>query len=332
MKKLKFTNTIAYCLVVLLISCKQSRTNSTGDTTTEETKITPDSKKKDQNEVKTEEEIILNIREKFRDINENSNSYKKVIKNLTEESSEGADLEGYYGNDELKKVVASYFGSIGKLIEEYYFFDNELFFVFTQEYHYTKPMDMEGSSVDTIEENRYYLEDSRLVRWLNPSHKKIVHSKFEQKEIELSKKVQKLRNILGVVSKDSKNQEGDNRVRQTSVEHDKRKDSSATFGMLQGKWQHITDKTNFLVFEGNHRKEVAGKEVSEWDDELFILSNKCLNESDSDSGIAPENQRYISCLESDLCWYIVEIDEQKLVLSYMARGNTLSYRRVLIRP
>lgn len=28
--------------------------------------------------------------------------------------------------------------------------------------------------------------------------------------------------------------------------------------LLQGKWQHAEDKTNYLVFEGNHRRETAG--------------------------------------------------------------------------
>jgi hypothetical protein len=33
----------------------------------------------------------------------------------------------------------------------------------------------------------------------------------------------------------------------------KKNDSFPT--LLQGKWQHIADKTNFLIFEGNKRKD-----------------------------------------------------------------------------
>jgi hypothetical protein len=99
--------------------------------------------------------------------------------------------------------------------------------------------------------------------------------------------------------------------------------------LLQGKWQSIDDKTNFLIFENNHRKEaniIKGK--GDWDDEEFVLSDKCLNDSDKDIELDKEKDKYISCLESDLCWYIVSIDEKTLSLSYMGRGNTLTYKKV----
>jgi hypothetical protein len=96
--------------------------------------------------------------------------------------------------------------------------------------------------------------------------------------------------------------------------------------LLQGKWQHIDDKTNFLVFEGNHRKETAAGGA--WDDETFILSDKCANPFDKDKETQPEKDKYIFCKESDLCWYIIDVDKETLSLSYMGRGNTLTYKRV----
>lgn len=97
--------------------------------------------------------------------------------------------------------------------------------------------------------------------------------------------------------------------------------------LLQGKWQHEEDTSNYLVFEGNKRKEIAGGNT-EWDEEEFVLSNKCLNESDKDKGEEPEAFAYITCAKSDLCWYILGVDEKILSLQYMARGNTLTYKRV----
>ncbi|MBK6947758.1 MAG: hypothetical protein IPH16_06540 [Haliscomenobacter sp.] len=96
--------------------------------------------------------------------------------------------------------------------------------------------------------------------------------------------------------------------------------------LLQGKWQHIDDESNFLVFEGNHRKETAAG-TNQWDDEIFVLSDACANPSDKANGGEPEKNRYISCIESDLCWYIIEVDKENLSLSYMGRGNTLTYKR-----
>lgn len=97
--------------------------------------------------------------------------------------------------------------------------------------------------------------------------------------------------------------------------------------LLQGKWQSMDDKTNFIMFEKNERKE-SSDGMKSWDREVFELSNKCLNEIDKDNGIELEKDKYISCKESDLCWYIVSINNNFLTLSYMGRGNTLKYKRI----
>lgn len=101
----------------------------------------------------------------------------------------------------------------------------------------------------------------------------------------------------------------------------------SNFDLLQGKWQSIGDSTNYLIFEGNHRKEIAGG-MQEWVESEFIFSDRCANKSDKMKGIKPEEDSFISDLEDDLCWYILYLSEDNLSLSYMARGNTLDYRRV----
>ena len=109
---------------------------------------------------------------------------------------------------------------------------------------------------------------------------------------------------------------------------EKSQDPNSIRVLLQGKWQHTEDKSNYLIFEGNQRKETAGGD-NQWDSETFILSDRCSNSSDKESGIEPEQDKYISCEQSDLCWYIISVDKNNLSLSYMGRGNTLNYRRVL---
>ncbi len=99
------------------------------------------------------------------------------------------------------------------------------------------------------------------------------------------------------------------------------------FELLQGKWVHEDDKTNFLVFEKNIRKEIAG-EMKCWDEEEFVLSNSCLNESNLSDKSTKEKDCYISCKNSDLCWYIMSISEDRLTLQYQSRGNLLKYIRV----
>lgn len=103
--------------------------------------------------------------------------------------------------------------------------------------------------------------------------------------------------------------------------------STSNMELIQGKWQSTDDDSNILVFEKNHRKEIA-EGMNTWDDEVFVLSDRCLNESDKGNNIPAEKDRYISCSESDLCWYIISLDSETLSLSYMSRGNTLTYKKV----
>ena len=102
---------------------------------------------------------------------------------------------------------------------------------------------------------------------------------------------------------------------------------TSNFDLLQGKWQSSDDKTNFLVFEKNHRKEIADG-MKNWDDEEFTLSDKCGNETNKSDNLPKEKDTYISCLKSDLCWHIETLTADKLVLTYMGRGNTLIYNKV----
>ena len=119
---------------------------------------------------------------------------------------------------------------------------------------------------------------------------------------------------------------GQNKINKTTNSNQK-ENIASPIDLLQGKWQSIDDKTNFLVFEKNQRKEIS-EGMDTWDIETFVLSNKCSNESDKDNGIQPEKNKYISCKESDMCWYIVNINKNFLTLRYMGRGNTLKYKRI----
>ena len=111
--------------------------------------------------------------------------------------------------------------------------------------------------------------------------------------------------------------------------------SAGTYGQkanayqaLQGKWRSLDDRSNILWFDKNHRKEIAAG-MKEWDDEVFVLSNACKNATDKESESPPETDKYISVAGSDMCWYIEKLTPTALVLSYIGRGNTLSYKRVV---
>ena len=113
----------------------------------------------------------------------------------------------------------------------------------------------------------------------------------------------------------------------TLVLNEEQKKTITNLELLQGKWQSTDDETNFLKFENNHRMEIAAG-MSEWSDEIFTLSDNCINESDKTKDLKPEKDLYITSESSDMCWYIIDLNEEILTLAYMARGNTLAYKRV----
>ena len=125
----------------------------------------------------------------------------------------------------------------------------------------------------------------------------------------------------------SKDQTDKNKTELTKTSEDKKAESKNIAELLKGKWQHEEDKSNYLVFDKNLRKEIA-EGLDKWDEEPFVLSDACMNAGDVNPEIPKEKDRYISVAESDLCWYIIDVNENRLTLSYMGRGNTLKYNRV----
>ena len=103
---------------------------------------------------------------------------------------------------------------------------------------------------------------------------------------------------------------------------------SINLELLQGTWQSLEDEASFLVIEGDRMKNYYGGMDDELDNEVFIISDTCMNESDSESDLPEEKDRYLSNPNLDMCWYIESVDATNLTLIYTARGNTLTYRRV----
>lgn len=101
----------------------------------------------------------------------------------------------------------------------------------------------------------------------------------------------------------------------------------SNYDLLQGKWQSVEDKTNFVIFEKNQRKEIS-EGMEDWDESAYVLSDKCVNDSNKDKVVAKEKDRYISIMGDDLCCYIEKLDATTLSISFMGRGNTFTYKRV----
>ena len=98
--------------------------------------------------------------------------------------------------------------------------------------------------------------------------------------------------------------------------------------LLQGKWQSVEDEFSFMVIEGDRMKTYYKRMEDGMEDDLIIISDTCMNESDSENDLTKEKNRYISSPNMDMCWYIDFLDANNLSLIFMSRGNSHNYKRV----
>jgi hypothetical protein len=113
---------------------------------------------------------IQSIRQQYAAINQRQGRYKKVKKELSGFSLEGGDLIAYFDGAAIVKIVANHYAEGGKVTEEYYYWNGKLIFVFRKDQRYNKPL---SGKVVRTEENRFYFENDRLIRWLNETGKQV---------------------------------------------------------------------------------------------------------------------------------------------------------------
>jgi len=120
----------------------------------------------------TKEEIIKEIKHKFGVINTSEDHYMKLSATTYWETSWWSEITWYYNQNNwwhLDKIIEKYYGDMWKWIVEYYFWDKELFFVFSRETYYDKPITFDDFKVESIVDNRYYFNDWQLIEWIKPN-------------------------------------------------------------------------------------------------------------------------------------------------------------------
>ena len=112
----------------------------------------------------THEGQIRTIRQQYNSINKQLRTYRKVKKELSGFSVEGGELTAYLSRQEIVKIVANHYGEGGQTMEDYYFKDGKLIFVFERITHYDAPL---SGKVVSASENRYYFHNDQLIRWID---------------------------------------------------------------------------------------------------------------------------------------------------------------------
>ena len=110
--------------------------------------------------------IILKIRKEYAAINTDSKKYRIALKDIFGLSTEGGELKSYYDGNVLKKSVLTLFGEMGKSIREYYFAGEQVFFCYERNAEYDKPGYNKDMRIKKVEENRYYFNREKLIRWV----------------------------------------------------------------------------------------------------------------------------------------------------------------------
>lgn len=129
---------------------------------------------------------VSTIRTRYASINKGLTRYKKVKRDLSGYSAEGGELVAYFNGPGIVKLVATYLGEGGKAVEEYYYWDGELIFVFRKQSNYDQPLS--GNVVKT-QEDRFYFGNKKLIKWINEDGKDVGsgESEFLEKQKEYLK-------------------------------------------------------------------------------------------------------------------------------------------------
>jgi hypothetical protein len=111
---------------------------------------------------------IQSIRQQYAAINKRTGRYKKVKKELSGLSLEGGELIAYLNGPVIVKLTARHYGEGGNTVEEYYYSNGNLIFVYEKVSHYDRPM---TGKVVRVRENRFYFHDGKLIRWIDEKGK-----------------------------------------------------------------------------------------------------------------------------------------------------------------
>jgi len=110
---------------------------------------------------------ISSIRSQYAAINKRATRHKKVKRQLSGFSLEGGELVASFEGAAIVKMVAIHYGEMGRTLEEYYFSNGKLIFMFAKVFHYNRPM----GKVARTAENRYYFNNDQLIRWIGENGK-----------------------------------------------------------------------------------------------------------------------------------------------------------------
>ena len=142
-----------------------------GDTTKMQTELIDSIKNEDEGietEI-TDEKKIRRIESEYKQVNNDLKKFNKTTKELTGFSTEGGELNAFSSENGIRKLTAILYGETGKRLEEYYYKNGKLIYVYSKLSHYDKPF---GEIIKT-EENKFYMSNNKLIQWIDYGNEKV---------------------------------------------------------------------------------------------------------------------------------------------------------------
>jgi hypothetical protein len=84
-------------------------------------------------------------------------------------STEGGAAQFFREGGRVVKIAVQHQGEMGHRLEDFYYRGDSLIFVFRRDAQYHRPF----GEVRSTEENRFYFDGGRMVRWVGPGGKRI---------------------------------------------------------------------------------------------------------------------------------------------------------------
>ncbi|WP_066319920.1 hypothetical protein [Aquimarina aggregata] len=158
---------------IFLISCSNNTTrkDNTSSPTAESTKNNLKNNVNSASDpIKTNEQIITEIRQLYKETLDNKHSYHHQDLDDFENSSEGGQLTIFKSDKKIRLIETVYFGHLGKVKHEFYFLDDKLYFMYSQEHAYNAPPTQPefDDTKTSVEESRFYFWDNKMIRWIKP--------------------------------------------------------------------------------------------------------------------------------------------------------------------
>ena len=128
---------------------------------------------------------ILEINRLCEKINTDTSKFTVSQKDIFGLSSEGGYLRTYHEGKNLRKAILTLFGENGQSTEEYYLSDNKLIYLYESGISYTEPFYLKESKVKSMQTDKYFFKDDKLIRWTDNEGKIVNQTSYLEKQIEI---------------------------------------------------------------------------------------------------------------------------------------------------